>query len=298
VIKGGEPMCACHEGYAPDQTTGLSCLPLGTAAPQPAPAPAPAPTPAPTPAPAPAPAPASGDQACKDRCWAEYAECVHTRIPVCQVDDSGAVVPAPGQTGMTVMQCATLARPCDDEHGDCLSACSPAPSAPAAAPTPAPAKTAQTESTKLHPAEPPADEGRARTKRGLIIGGAVTFGLGYVLFAAITTGLAVHWEDEIANDLETKGWSHVHNPELAKLAAWIPFAGPWMVFASYPAIGGLAKAGCVIAFVLEAAGATLMIAGAALPAERESKTTYIMASRRLQITPLIGPGELGLAVSF
>ncbi len=30
VVKGGEPVCACFEGYAPDSTAGLSCLPLAS----------------------------------------------------------------------------------------------------------------------------------------------------------------------------------------------------------------------------------------------------------------------------
>ena len=28
VVKSGEPVCACYEGYAPDTTAGLSCIPL------------------------------------------------------------------------------------------------------------------------------------------------------------------------------------------------------------------------------------------------------------------------------
>ncbi|MFC1482612.1 hypothetical protein ACFL51_02280 [Myxococcota bacterium] len=31
VVKGGEPVCACHGGYAPDSRTGLSCLPISAA---------------------------------------------------------------------------------------------------------------------------------------------------------------------------------------------------------------------------------------------------------------------------
>lgn len=38
VVKAGEPVCACNDGYTPDTTTGLSCQPV-------APLPAAAPTP-------------------------------------------------------------------------------------------------------------------------------------------------------------------------------------------------------------------------------------------------------------
>ena len=42
VVKGGDPMCACHEGFAPDAVTGLSCQATGASVPAPTPAPAPA----------------------------------------------------------------------------------------------------------------------------------------------------------------------------------------------------------------------------------------------------------------
>ena len=31
VKTDGNPVCACHEGYSPDATTGLSCLPISSA---------------------------------------------------------------------------------------------------------------------------------------------------------------------------------------------------------------------------------------------------------------------------
>jgi len=294
VVKSGEPMCACHEGYAPDPTTGLSCLPHGTAAPPPTPAPAPQPAPAPAPAP-----PPDETTACKDKCWAEYADCVHTNIPVCQVDSTGAVVPAPGQTGMTTMQCATLARPCDDKHSECLSGCKkPAPTAGYQPLPPPPPKPAARPSPLPAPVEQNQENKRAKVKKGLIISGAVGLGVGYFGFGIIGTGVAAANEEEIKTELKTDGYTQRRNPTVAKATAWVPFAGPFMMWKGFPNIGPAARAGCLLAIVLEIGGTGLLIAGLALPKEEEGESNDTEGLRGALVTPLIGPGSVGLSVRF
>jgi len=119
---------------------------------------------------------------------------------------------------------------------------------------------------------PPGYHLETRIRKGLVIGGAVTFGTMY-LFTAL--GAAA------ANDLGGSAG-----------ALYVPIAGPFLYMGETSSQSG--KVLLAIDGIAQAAGAAMLIAGLAAP-----KTIAVRNDlAKIEIKPMIGPGTAGFVGTF
>ena len=106
---------------------------------------------------------------------------------------------------------------------------------------------------------------------GLVIGGSITLGLGYV--NSVIGGVAIE---------DGRGMPLV-----------VPIAGPWIAMGTLGEDGG-ARAGLALAGLSQAAGATMLILGLAL--QKKSLVKYTAANVEITASPL--PGGASLSVTY
>ncbi|MBL9008648.1 MAG: hypothetical protein JNJ46_30595 [Myxococcales bacterium] len=117
---------------------------------------------------------------------------------------------------------------------------------------------------------------------GLIIGGAVTLGVSWL----IHSGTAA-----IAEAVYTA----TEHPVRTMWTNYIPVLGPWITMTTLPndSVRGLSMAGLAFSGLVQGTGLALLIAGAA---SRQRVPVYAW-NQRIQLTPSIGPSGTGLALS-
>jgi len=121
---------------------------------------------------------------------------------------------------------------------------------------------------------PPGYHLETRVRKGLVIGGAVTFGSMYLLTAL--TAAAINDSRGSANGS----------------LLYIPVAGPFLYLGEAGSQSG--KLVLIIDGVAQAAGAAMLIAGIAAP-----KTIAVRNDlAKIEITPVLGPGSAGIVGTF
>jgi len=130
----------------------------------------------------------------------------------------------------------------------------------------------------------PAPEMQTRTRIGLVIGGAVMFGVSYVFHAALISPLAGIDFDETADEYL---WNDF------RVYGAIPLVGPWLQLSVKPT--GFTDDGwgpyLIANGILQAAGLTMLILGFVL---RKETSTYADASPSIMVAPMAREGATGL----
>ncbi len=128
----------------------------------------------------------------------------------------------------------------------------------------------------------PEPEVETRARIGLVISGAVLFGVSWVVHAAIVSPLAGILDEEVGV------WD-----DFRYLGA-IPLAGPWIQMAVKPT--GAGEDGWVpyliVDGILQVAGLTMLILGLTL---RKEVGGYADAEPSFQVGPMLGEGAAGLS---
>ncbi len=127
---------------------------------------------------------------------------------------------------------------------------------------------------------PPGYRTGTRVRKGLVIGGSVMLGVGYLL-SIITAGFG-----QLANDIGSAGTKDF-GPLL------IPVAGPWIgMGTTHPSTGGVF--GLAFLGVTQAAGLGMLIGGIAAP-----KTVLVrneVLGMRVTVAPQLGASSAGMGV--
>ncbi len=116
-----------------------------------------------------------------------------------------------------------------------------------------------------------------RPRTGLVVAGAVLFGVGWLVGGAITVAI------DAADDGEVSGASGF---------TFIPLAGPWIDLATQELTGGQA-AGILAQGILEVVGLTMFIVGLAARREVQVPTAFIGDGADQRATLRVAPGVVG-----
>jgi hypothetical protein len=119
---------------------------------------------------------------------------------------------------------------------------------------------------------------QTRARRGLIIGGAVTFGSVYLLSAVV--GLSLEAGDRALGGTGDSYWP-----------LYVPLAGPFIAIGTTNAQGGGIFT-LMIDGLAQVGGAAMLVGGIAAPA-----TKLVRNDLALQVHPIVGGGTVGLGVS-
>lgn len=132
---------------------------------------------------------------------------------------------------------------------------------------------------------PPGYHKRTHARKGMAIGGGVTFGALYVftlLTAAVGDSVCSAPSGGSAHSCNTTGWRELY----------IPVAGPFVAIAGFGGGGGTAA--LVIDGIGQAAGFGLLVAGIAM--QQTELTRDDVSKRKLFVTPTMARGSSGVGV--
>ncbi len=122
-----------------------------------------------------------------------------------------------------------------------------------------------------------------KPRYGMIIGGAVTLGVSYLIHSGIAAmAQAVYQETEYPNVRQM--WPN-----------YIPVLGPWITMTTLPNdwARGLSMVGLAFSGLAQGTGLALLIAGAV----SKQRVPVYAWNQKIQLTPIVGPANTGLALS-
>lgn len=130
---------------------------------------------------------------------------------------------------------------------------------------------------------PPGYEQGTRVRKGLVIAGAVTFGVSWLAAA----GYGVH----LANEREAGAWRRDDGDTPDEAVLFIPIAGPWIALRNLELERGPAAA-LIVDGIAQAGGLAMLAAGIF------AKKTVLVKSEKaeVQLAPNVGPTGSGLTL--